>query len=66
MTKETTTFSPFEKFRHNLEIIREFEELSILSYGLTQQLLFKYPEKEVRSFSLPEPEKKQLSYSMAL
>jgi len=64
MDKKTKSFFPYEKFRNHLKGIEEFESLSILSYGLTQQLLFKFPKKEVLAFSPPKPEKNQLSYGM--
>ena len=49
----------------NLTVIDEFERLSDISLGLTQQLLFRFPKEHVTSFEPPSPEREELSYCMA-
>ncbi|GAH19104.1 unnamed protein product, partial [marine sediment metagenome] len=58
-------FDPYLIYRRNQKNIEDFADLSGLSYGLTQQLLFKHPKDQLPKISLPKPQKEELSFSMA-
>lgn len=58
-------FFPYLIYRRNQDSIENFNRLTILAYGLSQQLLFKYPKDQLGKLSLPEFKSKDLSYSMA-
>jgi hypothetical protein len=47
-----------------MKAIDDFEQLSTLSYGLTQQLLFRYSKEEVKHVTPPTPDRRKLSFSM--
>jgi len=58
-------FAPYKRFVSNLEAVDEFEELSGISFGLTQHLLFRFPKEDVKSFKPPLPEREELSFCIA-
>jgi hypothetical protein len=57
-------FQPYEAYQELLSQLDEFSSLSQYSYGLAQQLLFKYPKDTVRPAFTPRPSWKQLSFGM--
>jgi hypothetical protein len=57
-------FAPFTAYRRFETEVNEFVNLTALSYGLAQQLLFKTPRQSLRDF-LPSPAFTDLSFSMA-
>jgi hypothetical protein len=64
MARHQLTFEPYLRYKENLERIRDFSELTTLAYGLTQQLLFKYPKDQLPGIRLPKPKWEDLSFSM--
>jgi len=60
-----TDFAPYSRFISNLSAIDKFEKLSKISFGLTQQMLFRFPMEDVKKFTLPMPERKDLSFCIA-
>lgn len=58
-------FKPYNIYIKNIKQITEFNQLSELSLGLAQQLLFKYPKKELSPLVLNKERVKTASYSMA-
>ena len=58
-------FEPHLIYRQNQKKIEDFADLTSLSYGLTQQLLFKHPKDKLLKIDLPPPQKEELSFSMA-
>jgi hypothetical protein len=59
------SFEPYRIYMENQKYINNFSELTNLAYGLTLQLLFKYPRDKLPKIRLPRPERNELSYSMA-
>ena len=58
------TFGPYQIYRRNVKSIDDFIQLTNLSYGLAQQLLFKYPKDQLPK--LPQiPKREQTSFSEA-
>lgn len=58
-------FNPYSIYLKNLKQIDEFSDLTNLSYGLAQQLLFKYPSTKLDPIILEKEDLKIASYSMA-
>ena len=58
-------FPPYKAFRTAVTQISEFADLTELSYGLAQQLLFKFPKTELPRVARKPPPLKELSFSMA-
>jgi len=60
------SFPPYVAYRTNSKQISEFVELTGLSYGVAQQLLFHRPKEEVKKLLKPRQFKlEELSFSMA-
>jgi hypothetical protein len=47
MANKETSFTPYQTYLKNVSQINDFEELTGISYALSQQLLFKYPKREL-------------------
>lgn len=60
-----TTFTPYRIYRINIQQIIDFEQITKLSYGIAQQLLFRYPQETLSNLKLPKPQINQLSYTPA-
>ena len=58
-------FPPYIAFRTGVTQINEFAELTNLSYGLAQQLLFKFPKSQLARVTRKGPPADELSFSMA-
>lgn len=58
-------FEPYKNYLELYDYIDNFLSISSLSYGITKQLLNKHDKSELKSIDLPEPNKKELSFSMA-
>lgn len=58
-------FKPHKVYLINLQRLQDFETLSIISFGLSLQLLFKYPKEELKEFPSFGFEKSGSSYSRA-
>ncbi len=60
-------FAPYEVYIKNISKINDFEELTDISYGLTQQLLFKHPKNNLPKIEYKNTKStfKTSSYSMA-
>lgn len=50
MADKELSFAPYQTYLKNISQINDFEELTDISYALSQQLLFKYPKKELPKF----------------
>lgn len=57
-------FEPYITFLENTERIEEFTDLSALSYGLAQQLLFKHKKSSLKGVEIPDPGRDEISFSM--
>lgn len=57
-------FDPYQNYLRSKSDIDNFEKLTLLSYGIAQQLLFKHPKEILPPLSLPKPSKDNLSMSM--
>ncbi|MBB5353963.1 hypothetical protein HNR46_004234 [Haloferula luteola] len=59
------SFEPYKRFLASLQSIDEFEGLTEIAFGLTEQLLFRFPKDDVKSFSSPVPKNDELSFCVA-
>lgn len=64
MTQSQLAFEPYLRYRRNRDDIRDFWQLTKLAYGVTLQLLFKYPKEQLPHIALPEDTGGEISYGM--
>jgi hypothetical protein len=58
-------FSPYASYKARSDRLKEFLELTSISYELAQQLLFSTPRDQLPKVAISEPDPTQMSYSMA-
>ena len=63
--KNAIEFVPYRKFRESQHAIDEFEQLTVLAYGITQQLLFRHAKDDIIDITLPDSPDKDSSFCMA-
>lgn len=57
-------FEPYLTYLENTERIEEFTNLTALSYGLAQQLLFRHKKSRLKGVEIPDPGHDEISFSM--
>ena len=62
--KNAIEFVPYRKFRESQRAIDEFEQLTDLAYGITQQLLFRHAKDDLSGIVIPDSPHKDLSFCM--
>lgn len=67
MTNKIEEFPPYKMYLDNTQRVTEFEELSEISFNLSQQLLFKYSKEDLPKIDHSDKDElfKSISYSMA-